>query len=763
MENTTPTMHENPHIAEFISASPDMMEQMIAELGLHMTVRDLRYCQNQYRMRERRNPNTEELLMLDALFVQRTKHCGLYGLRSLYTSDPMIAQSYADLMAKAAHIQREARPYTPIELSGILTKTLQQAGKKLSVPGLCSGKAPSLRLLPKGMTRDIGIKLDKSAAVIGRSAPDKSHTSSDPQLSDHILLIMPSGLTPAAFAETVASLSLPKGAETVVIGDNGLLEALLIWDGVYIVQSYLPHMSETTPLCELVSAYKDSILIRCDGDSALKLRDNAAAIGLTASIIGKYAINHRLTVRRQDQSPLQLETAFLRSFSPMLPTDVEIPRFCIAEEIYDTSTTSQTVVEGGDSTVFASAIPGTACACSSAYILTGATSYPAKNSFRAAMLTAIHAINRLVASGVDYNEITLSNHLVFPPSSDRNAAMSETMAAFLGAYRVQAELAIPDVGGAINADAADAEKASLSVFAASPRPQNVISPYFRTVGSNVYLLAPLSAADSPIDFEDYRKLLHYVYALCRDGVAQSAIAVGAEGVAKAIETMTQGGYGFSATMPLPNVPFAFLIETKQVIQGSLLGITTASPVIRIGEKEVPIMRLCASMPSPDQSPMSDVGVDQPILCIPRTCCVGSLSHLHHFADRHHAILRTPMLNRPNSRTQLTEFANTLSKTNIAVLIGTDEELTAITENPRVAYAKQEMLKRGGLMLYLHTDLTAVKNAQIPLNHPLFFGVPKSLYEKSAVRFEDEACRIVHMRADSTAIRQMLICGIAYFQ
>ena len=135
------------------------------------------------------------------------------------------------------------------------------------------------------------------------------------------------------------------------------------------------------------------------------------------------------------------------------------------------------------------------------------------------------------------------------------------MAAFLGAYRVQAELAIPDVGGALNASEEDTERASLTVFAASPKPKNMISHYFRTVGSNVYLLAPLSTAESPVDFEDYRKLLHYVYALCRDGVAESAIAVGAEGVEKALETMTQSGYGFSATMPLPNVTLAFLIET----------------------------------------------------------------------------------------------------------------------------------------------------------------------------------------------------------
>lgn len=763
MENTTPTTHENSHMTEFISASQEMMEQMIAELGLHMTVRDLRYCQNQYRMRERRNPDTEELFMLDALFVQRTHHCGLYGLRSLYTSDPMIAQSYADLMAKATHTQREARPYTPIELSGVLTKTLRQAGKNPSVPGLCVGKASSLRLLPKGMVKEIGIKLEKSAAVIGRSAAGNSHDIADPKPSDHILLIMPSGLTPAAFAETVATLSIPKGAETLVIGEKGLLEALLTWEGVYIVQSYLPYMSETAPLSELVSAYKDSILIRCDGEDALRLRDHAAANGLTASIIGKYAINQRLTIRRQNQSPFQLETAFLRSFSPTFPTDVEIPGLCVTEEIYDTTTASQTVVEGGDSTPFASAINGTAYACSSEYILTGAASYPAQNPFRASMLTTIHAINRIVASGVDYNEITLSNHLIFPPLADRNAAMSETMAAFLGAYRVQAELAIPDVGGALNASEEDTERASLTVFAASPKPKNMISHYFRTVGSNVYLLAPLSTAESPVDFEDYRKLLHYVYALCRDGVAESAIAVGAEGVEKALETMTQSGYGFSATMPLPNVTLAFLIETKQVIQGSLLGITTASPMIRIGEKESQIVRRIAPPLSPEHAPMSDVGVDQPILCIPRTCHVGSLSHLHHFADQHHAILKTPMLNRPNSRTQLTEFANTLTQANIAVLVGTEEELTAIAENPRVAYAKQEMLKRGGLMLYLHTDLTSVKNASISPDHPFFFGVPKSLYEKSAIRFEDEACRVVHMRADSVAIRQMLICGLAYFQ
>ena len=764
MEPTTPIKQEqSPIIADFTSISADMMDQIIEQLGLHMSVRDLRYCQNQYRMRERRNPDAEELLMLDALFVQRMQNCGLYGLRSLYTSDPLIAQSYADLMAKASHTKREARPYTPLELSGVLTRTLLQAGRKPSVPGLYAGNTASLRLLPQGLNRATGIKLGESSAVIGRCAANNNCGTSIPQPSDHILLITPSGLSPAAFAETVSSLSLPKGSETVIIGEKGLLEALLTWDGVYIVQSYLPNMSETSALSELVSAFKDSILIRCDGEHAIELRDNAAANGLIASIIGKYAINQRLTIRRQDQSPLQLETAFLRSFSPTFPTDIEIPGLCVTEEIYDTTAVSQTIIEGGDSTTFASALLGTAHALSSDYILTGAASYPAKNPFRAAMFATIHAINRMVASGVDYENITLSNHLVFPLLDDRNAVMSETIATFLGAYRVQAELAIPDVNGALNASNEETGKARLTVFAASPKPESVISPYFHTVGSNVYLLAPLSTPESPVDFEDYRKLLRYVHALCRDGIVQSAIAVGAEGVENALSTMTQSGYGFAATTPLPHVPFGFLIETKQVIQGMLLGITTASPMIRIGEKEVPIMRKCVTSISLEQVPMSDIGVNQPILCIPRTCSVGSLSHIHYFAKQHHAALVTPMLNRPNSRTQITEFANVLAKTNIAVLVGSSEEIERIKDNPRVAYAKQEMLKRGGLILYLHTDLTVVKNAQIPPNHPLFFGVPKSLYENSAIYFEDEACHIVHMRADSDAIRQMLICGIAYYR
>lgn len=763
MENISEKIKAQHHIVSLISAAKEDLDTLIAGLDLHMTTRDLQYCQNQYRMRERRNPTLEELLMLDSLYLRRVRRSEAHGLRTFYTSDSLVAETYADMIAKASHTRREERPYTPHELSGVLSRSLQQAGRKISVPFLAVGQDASVQLLKTGTPPKDSVVLNGIPAVIGQQNGYKTSNITPPQATDHLILLSPSGLAPAAFASIVDSLQIPSGAQIITIGDAGLIDALLTLDGAYIVQNYLPAIDADAPLSVLVDAFTDSILIRVDGDRALALRDAAASAGLTASIIGKYAINHRLTIRRDGQTPIQIETAFLRAFSPILPADVEIPGACTAESCLGTDKEKQTVIPCGDCALFSSAIPGTPYAVSDRYLLTGAASFPCANSFRSALFTTIHAVNRAVAAGADYNDVTLSNHFTCSQASDRSTATGDMMATLLGEYRVQAELALPDAGSKFKASSHGLSQTQLTVFAAAPKPKRTVSHMFSAAGNNVYLLSPLSAENSPIDFEDYRKLLRYVHHLCESGVAQSAIAVDASGVEAAVQLMTQGGYGFTTAMALPPSACGFLIETTQVIQGMMIGVTTATPTVQIGEKEVPITSYRRPIVPNDRIPMSDVGVAHPIICVPQTRALGNISPIGVLAAEHQAVLQTMPINRLHSRTQLTALANAMSNANITVLVGTGEEIETILGNHRVAFAKQTALSHGGILLCLYTDLQTVKNQPIPKDHPLFFGVSSVLYERSGISFEGTDARTVHMRADSAAIPQMLTCAIAYYQ
>lgn len=762
MVNMQESQREPIPAVNLTTASQEELRAIISQHQLHMTVRDLRYCQNQYRMRERRDPTVEELLMLDALYKQRIQRNEMHGLRSFYTSDPLVAQTYADLIAKASHLRRDDRPYTPAELSGVLTHSLRQAGKKISVPHLCAGQHAPLHLLGQRVKTDFGIMLGECSAYIGQSADRPAEDMPSPKPTDNLILITPSSLTAAAFAEVFGSLSIPPNAQIVPISAQGLLEALLTWDGVYIVEDYLPYPTTSRTLSSLVTSFQNSILIRVDGSLALPLRDAAAAAGLVASIIGKIAINHRLTVRREGQAPLQIETAFLKAFSPMLPIDTEIPGSCMAERDTLTPSNAQTVADGGNCALFSSAVQGTPYALSEQHLLTGAYSHPCDNTFRSALLATAHAVNRAVAAGADYNDLTISN-LMSIPAYGPAEVMGEMMAALLGSYRLQAELAIPDVGGRFTSASKEDERVHMTVFAAAPKPTEVIPYTFAGAGNNIYLLTPLASEHSPIDFDDYRKLLRYVHHLCQDGIALSAIAIDSCGMEAGLHTMTQGGYGCSILSPLPTATCGFLIETNQVIQGVLLGLTTASPTMQCGQRETPIVSYRLPNLPVDRIPMSPIGTAHPIVCMPLTRALGPTAPVKHWVESHHAILRTTTLNRPTSRTQLTELANALTEANLGILVGTGEEIAAILGNRRVEYAKKTMLSRGGLLLCLHTDLTTVKNELIPWDHPLFFGLPAAMYDRASISFEDDGKQIVHMRADSFAIRQMLSCGIAYYK
>ena len=64
MERTYLIEEERRVISGFSSMPKEELESLCTDLHLTMTVRDLCYCQNQYRMRERRDPTAEELHFL---------------------------------------------------------------------------------------------------------------------------------------------------------------------------------------------------------------------------------------------------------------------------------------------------------------------------------------------------------------------------------------------------------------------------------------------------------------------------------------------------------------------------------------------------------------------------------------------------------------------------------------------------------------------------------------------------------------------------
>ena len=763
MERTYLIEEERRVISGFSSMPKEELESLCTDLHLTMTVRDLCYCQNQYRMRERRDPTAEELHFLDALYASRTGKAESYGLRALYTSDPMLAETYADLIAKANHVRREERPYTPLELSGILTKSLLRAGKQVSVPSLRVGDTAPLHALKNGYVESGCAVLGNTSAIVAQKCVAVSFPPEQSRSTDHIILLCPGDFSASSFAMLVSKLPLPTHTQIIPIDRGGLVEALLRLGGVYLIQNYLPGADDTTPLAAWANSYTDGILLRVDGESAQSIRDIAARAGLVASIIGKCTTNQVLTVRREGQTPLQWEVSFLRAFSPILPVDAEIPYVSTAQDIHVTSPITQTVVEGGNCALFSTGILNTPYALCDGHILTGAVSYPSESIFLSALFTTLHAVNRAVAAGADYETLTLSNQITLPdlPKSP-GLAVGELMSAMLGSYRAQAELALPDVGGCIRTNA-EIKQATSQTFAATTAPTKLIPHTFTATGNNVYLLTPLIHENTLLDFDDYRKLLRYVHHLCTQGIAHSAIAIDAGGAYAALRTMTHSGYGFLADKAIPAVTCGFLIETSEIIQGTLLGVTTAAPTICVETNETPIKSYRRPTIHPDRAPMSEIGVENPVLCVAQTSHLGSLLPIAKLCDRHRAVLLAPLATHPHSRLEMTALANDIRSAHITVLVGTTNELSQILAHPRVAYAKKDLLSRGGLMLCLHTDAASAKNAWIPSDHPFFYKVPSVLYELCAVRTEDENASIVYMRADSAAIPDMLASAIAYFQ
>lgn len=759
MENINESLRNQP-IKGFQTMSKDALVDCSTQLGLHMTIRDLTYCQNQFRMRERRDPSAEDLLLLDALWTRRVRRTEFLGLRSFYTSDPMIAETYADLIAKATRLRREDRPYTPYELKDVLSQTLAQAGASESLPALCTGTDAPLRLLTQGRIGRECAVLDEVPVMLGHTHRPVTAPSA-PRSTDQLLLLLPDQASPAAFAAAVAALPIPSDAQMLAIGKEGLFEALLTWEGVYLVQQYLPALQGDAPLSALIGYAQDGLLIRIDGTQAAPLRDAAARSGLIASIIGKWMPNKRLTIRREGETPWQMETGFLRAFSPTLPVDVEIPEQVMPYNGKLLQDRTQTLIPNGDCVLYATAIPDTPRTLWDEHVLTGASAHTSDSVFRSAMMSSLYAIGRAVACGADYSTVTLSNHLRVPHTKDRNADAAKTLAALLGAYRVQAELGISDTGGCF-ADAVD-ETAQLTIFAAAPRPENVISQQFSRAGDHVYLLTPQATEQAPVDFEDLRALLRYVHTLCQNGIARAVAAVGEDGVLPALRLMAQNGIGLSSDAPFPRAACGFIIEATQPIQGQLIGITSSIAALRVGEQETEVRLYRTPSLTQEQIPMSRIGVDSPTVCVPLVRQLGNITALQALVEKHHGKLAAVPMYDLASRAQLTALANTMACAQLTVLVGTGAEIAGVLTNVRVAQARRTLLENGGILLCLHTDLMPAKNQPIPPQHPLFFGVSPDWLGRDTITFGEQEGHEVHMRVQCAAIPRMIACGMEFFR
>ncbi|RQD68064.1 MAG: phosphoribosylformylglycinamidine synthase [Tindallia sp. MSAO_Bac2] len=225
----------------------------------------------------------------------------------------------------------------------------------------------------------------------------------------------------------------------------------------------------------------------------------------------------------------------------------------------------------------------------------------------------VESLSKLVAMGGNYKKVRLTLQEYFEKLGDRPERWGKPMAALLGAYAVQKQLAIPAIGGKDSMSGTfkdmDVPPTLVSFAVGVEKADNIISAEFKKSGRPVMITRNPCDENHLPDLNTLSKIYAALHQMILNGEIISAKTIGSTGVAPSISQMCFGNeIGFEFFDPLPLSPEElwlpdpanFILEMKDeaaaekifsLVPAYHLGQTTKEAVIKIDRETMDLSKL----------------------------------------------------------------------------------------------------------------------------------------------------------------------------
>lgn len=546
-------------IRDFASYAPAQLEQMKQTLGLNMPVELLRICADYYRTKEKkRNPILSEIRLMDALAALPAQGSHT-AISELYTNDPFVAETYADMMNKRRELHPEAHaPVTLGEALGMASAYLARAGK---APGM---DGAHLRFTTRFFDANtVGALGSDTILEIGESPLSNAHAG------DYLVLVRRGALPTWKFqAEIDGILSRAelqeKIGQTLVIGSDGLLPLVLrLAAGAFFALNRL-HPPIVAPTMEaLVGGFEGDRLLTVAPAHRDELLQLLAKTELNVAVIGALSSDARIRFgfSANPADAVSIESAFLRKLHINRPATAKLPN----EELAEADPICHTAI----SPLQCPYLPVSEGHAPERISINGRSVSAAycemeKGFFRSALNTVLSTILSATASEAELSGTRLAIDLTLPVLDGDEKRLGEAIAAILGIYRAQIELAIPAGVLSIRTDS-HSEHPALTVFAVSPA---TALPSHATVrGNSLFCVSPILREDRLPDFSALRHLLGQASDLARSGNLASLRVLCGESMTDGLKSMSSASLACRITDPTAAsanaFPLAFLLESAE--------------------------------------------------------------------------------------------------------------------------------------------------------------------------------------------------------
>ncbi|ELC8442204.1 phosphoribosylformylglycinamidine synthase [Clostridium perfringens] len=196
------------------------------------------------------------------------------------------------------------------------------------------------------------------------------------------------------------------------------------------------------------------------------------------------------------------------------------------------------------------------------------------SQFHMAFYSVIESVTKIAAMGGDYRKVRLTFQEYFEKLLKDKEKWGKPFSALLGAYKAQMDLGLPAIGGK---DSMSGSFGDLNVpptlvsFAVGlEKASRVISPEFKTIGSNLVLMKGEKLEDGTLEMEGFKKNLEKLYDLIGEGKVISAYSLKFGGVSEGITKMALGN--------------RIGAELNNISQDELFGFNYGSLILEIKEE-----------------------------------------------------------------------------------------------------------------------------------------------------------------------------------
>ncbi len=509
------------YVKDFTNYIPQQLEQMKKDLELVMPLPMLNYVASYYRTQAKRDPQVDELKLLDSLFYKASTAADAIAPIEVLTNDSFVAQTYADLMQKRALCQQNTNaPLSFAQALNMPSQYLKRIGKYEvsydTIPVLertadapFSSVSRNVFLSEDGELRLRLLKKAKRQMICG----------------DVILLLLPTEQSSNVDYQIAMSelLATPLLSEQLLqlckVDKKGLLHAILsIAYGAEIRLSALSRKGEAVSLFTLISDCENCYLMRVPQNAVADISGFAQTKGLYTASLATANADATLRIVRTNQESFALDTVFLRSLIYLRTVRAQLQNEEPTQQLTLTHTFRNP--QSNRYLTDAQALPARETISYGDLTVASAHTQPKSSFFLHALYSVLVPVSQLALCGADYSKQALSLYLNIPKHATDPATAGEICSMILGFYRAQAELALPAMQSTVEF-AENLLHPTLSVIStAASRP--TLPTALQKSGARVYLVA-LDLDDTGMpSFHMLRKLLGDLCAWYRSGRILSA-------------------------------------------------------------------------------------------------------------------------------------------------------------------------------------------------------------------------------------------------